>query len=168
MRLTPIRLLVALALVILMAPLAAEAQQPTKVPRIGLLFPGSPGPSSAVDAFRHGLREHGYVEGQNILLEYRFAGGQLDPLPTLAAELVRLKVDLIVAVGPAIQAAKDATSTIPIVMGNTLDAVERGYVHSLAHPGGNITGLTSISTDVVEKRLRCSRRPSRTSPAWLS
>ena len=74
--------------------------------------------------------------------------------PTLAAELVRLKVDLIVAVGPAIQAAKDATSTIPIVMGDTLDAVERGYVHSLAQPGGNITGLTSISTDVVEKRLQ--------------
>ena len=154
MRLKPIRLVVTLALVILMAPLATAAQQPPKVLRIGLLFPGSPGPSPAIDAFRQGLREHGYVEGQNILLEYRFADGQLDPLPHLAAELVRLHVDLIVAAGPAIDAAKSATRTIPIVMAGTLDAVAKGYVQSLAQPGGNITGLTRMSTDVVGKRLQ--------------
>jgi putative tryptophan/tyrosine transport system substrate-binding protein len=132
----------------------AEAQQTGKVPRIGVLSPGFPGPSPLHDAFRQGLRELGYVEGQNIVIEYQYAEGKMDRLADLAAELVRLKVDVIVTSSTlAIQAAKQATKTVPIVMANVADPVAVGLVASLARPGGNITGLTNVAPDLGEKRL---------------
>jgi len=135
-------------------PLAARAQQTGKMPRIGFLFYGSPGSSPEVDAFRQGLRELGYIEGQNIAVEYRFASGRVSQLPELAAELVRLNPDVIVTPGtPASVAAKQATSTIPIVFAGVADAVGAGLVANLARPGGNITGLTSISAELGGKRL---------------
>ena len=140
-------------------PLAAYAQQAAKVPRIGFLFYGSSGPSPELDAFRQGLRELGYIEGQNITVEYRFASGQVERLPDLAAELVRLKPDVIVTPGtPASVAAKQATSTIPIVFAGVADAVGAGLVANLARPGGNITGLTSISAELGGKRLELLKR----------
>src|SRR5712664_3012625 len=112
---------------VLSAPLAIEAQQSGKVPRIGFLFYGSPGHSPELDAFRQGLRELGHIEGQNITIEYRFASGQVGRLPELAAELVRLKPDVIVTPGtPASLAAKKATSTIPIVFAGVADALGAG------------------------------------------
>ncbi len=138
---------------LLFAPLTAEAQA-GKVPRIGFLFYGSSGPSPEVDAFRQGLRELGYVEGQNITIEYRFARGGVERLPELAAELVRLKLDVIVTpTTPASQAVKQATSTIPIVFAAVADAVGAGLVANFARPGGNITGFTSISAELGGKRL---------------
>jgi len=135
-------------------PFAAEAQQAGKVPRIGFLFYGSPGPSPEIDAFRLGLSELGYVEGQNITIEYRFASGRVERLPELAAELVRLKPDVIVTPGtPASVAAKQATSAIPIVFAGVADAVGSGLVVNFARPGGNITGLTGISAELGGKRL---------------
>jgi putative ABC transport system substrate-binding protein len=135
-------------------PLPLRAQQPAKVPRIGFLFYGSPGPSPELDAFRQGLRELGYIEGQNITVEYRFASGQVERLPDLAAELVRLRLDVIVTPGtPASMAAKQATSTIPIVFAGVADAVGAGLIANLARPGGNVTGLTSISAELGGKRL---------------
>ncbi len=143
-----------LALGTLALPLAAEAQQGGKVPRIGFLHYGSPGPSPEVEAFRQGLRELGYIDGQNIAIEYRFAGGQVDRLPELAGELVRLKVDVIVTpTTPASLAAKQATSTIPIVFAAVADAVGAGLIANFARPGGNITGLASISAELGGKRL---------------
>ena len=140
-------------------PLAAYAQQAAKVPRIGFLFYGSSGPSPELDAFRQGLRELGYIEGQNITVEYRFASGQVERLPDLAAELVRLKPDVIVTPGtPASVAAKQATSTIPIVFAGVADAVGAGLVANLARPGGNITGLTSISAELGGKRLELLKK----------
>ena len=133
----------------------AEAQQPTTVPRIGFLsaVPLS-SMSTRVEAFRHGLREVGHVEGQNIVVEYRFAEGKLDQVPHNAAELARLKVDAIVTAGATdTRAAKKATSTIPIVMAQDPDPVGNGFVGSLARPGGNITGLSSYSTELNGKRL---------------
>ena len=119
----------------------AQAQQPAKVPPIGYLSGGSLSAMSARhEAFRQGLRELAYVEGKNIVIEWRSADGKPDRLPALAAELVRLKVDIIVtAGGDATRAAKEATATIPIVMTNDTDPVANGFVASLAHPGGNIT-----------------------------
>jgi len=138
----------------LTAPLTAEAQQAGKVPRIGFLFYGSPGPSPELDAFRQGLRELGCIEGQNIAIEVRFASGRVERLPELAAELVRLKPDVIVTPGtPASVAAKQATSTIPIVFAGVADAVGAGLVADFARPGGNITGLTGISAELGGKRL---------------
>jgi putative ABC transport system substrate-binding protein len=135
-------------------PLAARAQQSAKVPRVGFLFYGSPGPAPEVDAFRQGLRELGYIEGQNITVEYRFAGGRVEQLPELAAELVRLKLDVIVTPTTAASvAAKQATSTIPIVIAGVADAIGAGLVADFARPGGNITGLTSISAELGGKRL---------------
>jgi putative ABC transport system substrate-binding protein len=127
--------------------LPSQAQQPTKVPRIGSLYAGTPSTQSArIEAFRQGLRDVGYVEGKNIVIEYRWAEGKFDRLPALVAELVRLKVDIIVTGGgPATRAAKEATSTIPIVMTNDADPVARGIVASLARPGGNITGLSNFA-----------------------
>jgi putative ABC transport system substrate-binding protein len=123
-------------------------------PRIGFLFYGAPGRSPELDAFRQGLRDLGYVEGQNIAIEFRFADGRLGRLPELAAELVRLKVDVIVTPGtPASMAAKKATSTIPIVFAGVADALGAGLVASVARPGGNATGLTSISAALGGKRL---------------
>jgi putative ABC transport system substrate-binding protein len=135
-------------------PLAARAQKPARIPRVGFLFYGSPELSLEVDAFRQGLRELGYVEGQNIVVEYRFAQGRLDKLPELAAELVRLKVEVIVSpTTPASIAAKRATNTIPIVITGVADAVGAGLVTNFARPSANITGLTTISAELGGKRL---------------
>src|SRR6266481_5756860 len=133
----------------------AEAQQPKKVPRIGFLSTVSPSTISArLEAFRQGLRELGYVEGKNIFIEWRFAEGKADRLPGLAAELVRVKVDLIVTTGPTpTRAAKGATVTIPIVMVFDDDPVGSGFVASLARPGGNITGLSTLSPEISGKQL---------------
>jgi len=136
------------------APLV-EAQQLKKIPRIGFLSSTSPdAEKSRLAAFQQGLRELGYLEGQNILIEYRYAGGKFDWFPALAAELVRLKVDVLVATGaPASHAAKDTTKTIPIVMTNAADPVGTGLVASLARPGGNVTGLSDFNAGVITKRL---------------
>ena len=134
----------------------AEAQQSAKVPRIGYLSGGATfdGQSTRIEAFRQGLRELGYVEGKNIVIEYRYAEGKVDRLPALAAELVRLKVDVIVANGPpSTRAAKEATVTIPIVMAQDSDPVGSGFVASLERPGGNITGLSTLAPEVSGKRL---------------
>ncbi len=146
-----VRLIVILALGILLAPLAADAQQAAKVWRIGILA-NVPGPHW--DAFRQGLRQLGYVEGQNIALENRWGEGRFDRLPALVGELVRLRVDLIVTAGtPAARAAKEATTTIPIVAVTVGDPVGTGLVASLARPGGNLTGLSDITVDLSAKRL---------------
>jgi putative ABC transport system substrate-binding protein len=133
---------------------AAEAQQPAGILRIGILIGSSASSySSRVEAFRRRLRELGYVEGKNIVIEYRYAEGKLERLPDLAAELVRLKVDVIVTTGTAILAAKKASPTIPIVFGVAPDPVGAGFVSSLARPGGNITGLSLMGPDLDGKRL---------------
>jgi putative ABC transport system substrate-binding protein len=136
---------------------SAEAQQPKKVPRIGYLSAQETASDSArSESIRLALRALGYIEGQNIATEYRYAEGKQDRLPALAAELVRLKVDIIVvaAADTAIRAAKNATKTIPIVMmGAGLDPVEAGYIESLARPGGTVTGITNLSGEVGGKRL---------------
>jgi putative tryptophan/tyrosine transport system substrate-binding protein len=138
---------------LLLAPCSAiEAQQAKKVPRIGYLSPLDPArESSRAEVIRRALRDLGYIEGQNIAIDYRYAEGKRDRFPELAAELVRLKVDMIVVTGggPLIRAAKNATNTIPIVMtGSGPDPVEAGLVESLARPGGNVTGLTYLSTEL--------------------
>jgi putative ABC transport system substrate-binding protein len=143
---------------LLALPLPARAQQPKKIPRIGYLAGGSAANESVrAEAIRLALRERGYIEGQNITSDYRYAEGKQERLPELAAELVRLKVDIIVAAGGVFptRAAKNATKTIPIVMGGSgLDPVTAGLVESLARPGGNITGLTSeFAGELVGKRL---------------
>jgi putative ABC transport system substrate-binding protein len=131
----------------------AEAQQPTKVPRIGFLAAISPAAISArIEAFRQGLNELGYIEGKNIVIEWRSA--EADRVPGLAAELVRLKVDVIVTAGPlSTRPAEGATKTIPIVMAQDDDPVGNGFVASLARPGGNITGLASLSPELSGKQL---------------
>jgi putative ABC transport system substrate-binding protein len=132
-------------------------QQAAKVPRIGFLATGSrEGRAFLIDGFLHGLREHGYVEGQNIFIEYRFSDDRDERLPELAAELVALDVDLILASGtPASLAAKEATSSIPIVMGSlAANPVETGFITSLARPGGNITGMTSMTSQLSGKQLQ--------------
>lgn len=138
-------------------PDPVQAQPDGKVYRIGLLHRGA-GPLPVLEAaFQHGLRDFGYVPGQNVVVERRYAGGEVSRLPELAAQLVRLRVDLIFAIGDeAIDAAKQATGTIPIIMA-ACDAIEAGLVQSLARPGGNITGLTCISADLAEKRLQLLR-----------
>jgi putative tryptophan/tyrosine transport system substrate-binding protein len=142
------------ALILTMIHLA-EAQQPKNVPRIGYLSSTSPSAgSSRIEAFRQGLRELGYVEGKNIIIEWRFAEGKLDRLPALAAELVRFNVEIIVSASPPVtHAAKEATVTIPIVMAHDPDPVGNGFVASLARPGGNITGLASFAPELSGKRL---------------
>jgi ABC-type uncharacterized transport system substrate-binding protein len=124
----------------------AEAQQPKKTPRIGVLVPTSPSFYAArIKAFQQGLHEHGYVEGKNIMLEYRYAEGKVDRFPELATELVGLKVEVIVTANEAtVRAAKKASSTIPIVFTTVADPVGSGLVASLAQPGGNATGLRSL------------------------
>jgi putative ABC transport system substrate-binding protein len=143
--------------VLLLTVSLAEAQQPKKVPRIGYLSPFDPASDSTrVEAIRLALRELGYIEGQNIAIEYRYTEGKRDRYPELLAELVRLKVDIIVAAGgsPGTRAAKNATKTIPIVMvGSGADPVEEGLVESLARPGGNVTGITLLSRELGGKRL---------------
>ena len=145
----------ALALSLLTAPLAADAQPSAQVPRIGFLFPGPASLASLrLEPFRQALRELGYIEGQNIAIETRWAEGKLDRLPELATELVRLKVNVIMtAATPAAKAAKHATTTIPIVMVDPGDPVSTGLVASLARPGGNATGLSSVTPDVAAKNL---------------
>ena len=147
-----------LALGIFATPLGADAQQPGKVPTIGYLvqFSGAAGPPSGnMKAFLEGLADLGYVDGKTIAIEYRYTEGKSDRLPEFAAELVRLKVDLIVTeTGTAARRAKDATQTIPIVMQTSADAVTQGLVASLARPGGNVTGLTALSPAVSGKRLQ--------------
>ena len=132
-----------------------EAQQPTKLPRIGYLGGNLPSTISArVEAFRQGLRELGYVEGKNIIIEYRYPEGKSDRERALAVELVRLKVDIIVTNGASVtRAAKEATNTIPIVMAQDPDPIGNGFVASLARPGGNITGLSNLNRDLSGKRL---------------
>ncbi len=134
---------------------SAHAQPATKIPRIGFLSAVSRSTISArVEAFHQGLGELGYVEGKNIFIEWRFAEGKFDRLPSLAAELVRLKVDVIVAEAPtSTRSAKQATVTIPIVMMFDEDPVGSGFVASLAHPGGNITGLSSLNPEISGKQL---------------
>src|SRR6266496_1241532 len=134
---------------------SAEAQQPKKVPRIGYPTVASLSSNVArVDAFRQGLRELGYVEGKNIVIEWRSGEGKEDRLPALVAELVRLKVDVIVTGGPtATRAAKEATSTIPIVMTQVGDPVGSGFVASLARPGGNVTGLSTLDPEISGKQV---------------
>jgi putative ABC transport system substrate-binding protein len=146
--------LIVLSVRLLAAPLAAEAQPPAPVPRLGLLLPGSAaGYASRLEAFRHGLRDLGYVEGRTITLESRFADGQAARLPALAEELVRLPVDILVVDGTiAIRPAQHATTTVPIVM-VAADPVGAGLVASLAHPGGNSTGLSIMIPDLSGKRL---------------
>jgi putative ABC transport system substrate-binding protein len=133
----------------------AEAQEPTKVPRIGVLIALPRAAISArIEAFRQGLKELGYIEGKNVLLEYRSAEGDLGRLPAMAAELERLKVDVIVTGGPqATRPARNATATIPIVMAQDSNPVETGFVASLARPGGNITGLSNIYPELSGKQL---------------
>jgi putative ABC transport system substrate-binding protein len=142
---------------LLALPFQARAQQPTKMFRIGYVTSGNPIRDAAgLDGIRLALRERGYIEGQNISIEYRYGEGKVNRVPELAADLVRRKVDVIVVAGGlgAILAAKNATKTIPIVMtGQGIDPVEAGLVDSLARPGGNITGITNLATELAGKRL---------------
>jgi len=137
---------------------SAEAQQPKKIPRIGYIAARS-GPEANEKAFLEGLQALGYFEGQTIVIEWRYAQQKLDRLPELASELVRLKVDLIVTSGgyPTVQAAQKATTTIPIVMANVNDAVELGLVASLAHPGGNTTGISSLTPELSGKMVELAK-----------
>jgi putative tryptophan/tyrosine transport system substrate-binding protein len=153
---------------LLLAPCSpAKAQQQKKIPRIGFLIAVSPSANAVRnEAFRQGLRDLGYVEGKTIFIEWRTAEGKFDRLPDLAAELVRLKVDVIVTGGPAsTPPAKEATVTIPIVMSSDSDPVGNGFVASLARPGGNITGLSQMAPELAGKRLELLKeivpRPSR-------
>ena len=132
-----------------------EAQQAKKVPRIGVLVNGTrSSDSTLIEAFRQGLRELGYIEGQNITIEYRFGEGNVEPFPALTVELVRLNVDVIVVGGtPAALAAQRATQTIPVVFATVADPLTVKLAASLAHPGGNATGLSIISVDLTGKRL---------------
>ena len=151
-----VALVAVLAVSLLAAPLAADAQQAGKVPRIGFLSLTSPSDRPPLfDAFRQRLRELGWVEGQNIVIDYRYAEGRVDRLPDLAAELVRLKVDLIVSWGTqGVTAAKNATETIPIVMIAVRDPIGIGLIASLARPGGNVTGVSgSAGLEWVAKQL---------------
>jgi putative tryptophan/tyrosine transport system substrate-binding protein len=145
----------ALGAVLFALSYSVSAQQAKKVPRIGYVDAGSPATTGhRAQAFVQGLHELGYVDGQNIVIEYRWADGKLERLPGFVAELVRLRVDVIVSSAtPAIRFAKEQTSTIPIVMAGVTDPVGVGFVTSLAHPGGNITGLTHLSPDLTGKRL---------------
>src|SRR5499426_319728 len=142
------------AVVLLAVAVVAEAQQPKKVARIGFLAATTAASPARFEAFRQALRELGYVEGKNIVIEWRRAEGKFDQLPDLATELIRLKVDVIVTAGGAsTRPAKEATVTIPIVMASDNDPVGSGFVASLARPGGNITGLSQMAPELAGKRL---------------
>jgi putative tryptophan/tyrosine transport system substrate-binding protein len=151
----------------------SDAQQPKKVYRIGYLSSGASSASETTEVLRQRLRELGYIEGKNIAFEYRSAEGKIDRFPDLAAELVRLKVDVIVTVStPAAVAAKNATTTIPIVMAGGSDPVATGLIPSLARPGGNITGITLMNAETAGKRLQLlketSPKVSRVAVLWNS
>jgi putative ABC transport system substrate-binding protein len=150
----PIRFWLLITVLLTTAP-SATAQQPARIPRVAYLGGASPAPIAyRTEAFRQRLRELGYMEGKNIVLEFRYAEEKLDRLPALAAELVRLKVDVIVtAGGTSTRVAKEATTTIPIVMVQDNDPVGNGFVASLARPGGNITGLATLAPEISGKRL---------------
>ena len=162
---------VILALIVLAVPLAAGAEQPT-TPRIGFLFMGSPqaGLTPPFDAFRAGLRELGWIENENIAIEYRWAGDNPDRLPELAADLVRLKVDVIIGSTAGVRAAQRVTTSIPIIMCIADDAVRQGLVANLARPGGNITGLAAMASELAGKRLELLReatpKKSRVALLW--
>src|SRR5262244_3276794 len=163
--------IVVLPVGLIFASVHAEAQQLKKIPRVGFLAGASGEPN--LRGLRQGLRELGYVEGKNIIIEYRVSEGEFDRFHALAAELVRLKVDVIVTQGtPAAAAAKNATSTIPIIMSGGTDPVATGLVPSLARPGGNITGVTIMNEELVGKRLELlketSPRVSRLGVLWNS
>src|SRR5262245_18357114 len=162
MRLNAVELIVTLALAILVVALAAEAQQPTKVYRVGWLNLGFPDDTFSktdqvrpdLDGLRQGLRALGYVEGQNLVIEARFAEGKVERLSDLATEMVRRQVDVMLAAGTAAtRAAQQATSTIPIVMASVADPVVNGFVASLAQPNGNITGVAGLGVELSGKRL---------------
>jgi putative ABC transport system substrate-binding protein len=158
MRLTTLGLLLTLALGLLVAPLAAEAPALAKIPRIAVLEWGPPPSASApqpfVEEFRHGLRERGWVEGHNVAIEWRWTEGGLDQFATLLTEVIGLQVEVIVVPqATTAQLAKQATTTIPIVVVAGANFVEQGLVASLARPGGNITGFSSLSPEIVTKRL---------------
>jgi putative ABC transport system substrate-binding protein len=148
-------IVVTLTLGTLVAPLTAGAQQVAKAPRIGVLHVGAPAAvSQLVEAFNQGLREHGYVEGQNIVVERRFGEARAERISEVAAELVRLKVDVIVVgTDQGVAAVKQQTQTIPIVMANSTDPVGTGFVASLARPGGNVTGFSIMAPELSAKRL---------------
>jgi putative ABC transport system substrate-binding protein len=156
---------------LLAAPLGAAAQQAGRIPHIGILTGASAASTPLFDAFREGLREHGYVEGENITLDFRFAQGNAGRFPALAAELVRLNVNVIVTDGgnAAPLAASRATQTIPIVMAVAGDPIKAGLIVSLARPGGNVTGLTLLAPELVGKRLQLFKQavPSATRVAVL-
>jgi len=157
----------ALGAMLLALSVPAEAQQPKKIPTIGVVIPGSrPIYAARIEEFNNGLRELGYVEGQNIAIEYRYAEGKFDRLPDLAAELVRLRVDVIVAAGgiQAIRAAKNPANTTPIVMTGSLDPVGDALIASFARPGGNITGLSLGGPELYGKRLELLKETVPTSP----
>jgi ABC-type uncharacterized transport system substrate-binding protein len=150
--------LVTLLLSLLAVPLTAPAQQAAKLPRVGVLRPGLPPPGDfgQREAFEGGLRDLGWTPGTNLLIEYRYAEGNPERLSELAAELVRLPVDVLVASAPpGVRAAQQATRTIPIVMSTLPDPVGEGFVASLAYPGGNTTGVTIDTEDLVGKQLEC-------------
>src|SRR5262245_1244924 len=161
MRLSTVGLLITFGIGLLVVPLVATAQQPVHISRIGVLSAYSPPAepdwqqrSPFWGTFWQGMRELGWIEGQNIVVEYRWAEKRFERLPALATALVQQKVDLIlVGDGSAIVAAKQTTSTIPIVMFSSVDAVRQGFVASLAHPGANVTGLTTMNSDLSPKRL---------------
>ena len=161
-----------LTTVLLTSAPSAEAQQPTKISRIGYLSPGDAnGSRASVEPFRQGMRELGYVEGKNILIEYRYAEGKLDRIPSLVAELVQLKPEVLVVISLlSIRAAKQATKTIPIIIMSTQDPVAAGIIDSLAHPGGNITGVTRLTRELSGKRLELLKeavpRMSRVAVLW--
>src|ERR671924_1956416 len=141
------------ALLFVLSP-AAEAQQPGKIYRIGMLLGGSP----YVEAFREGLRDLGYIEGKNVAIEYRYTEGNRERYADFVSDLVRLKVDVIIADGSgAAAAAKEATNTIPIVMTSSTDPVGQGLIVSLARPGGNVTGLTSVTGELGGKVLELAK-----------
>ena len=141
--------------VLMVAGVVAEAQQPKKIPRVAFLGTASASiVADRIDALRKGLRDLGYVEGKNILIEYRFAEGKSNEITSIAAELARSKPDAIVTAGPAAtRSAKQATVTIPVIMGNEGDPIGSGFVASLAQPGGNITGLSALSPEISGKQL---------------
>ena len=154
------KILVSLLATLLLSPIyLARAQQPKKVPRIGFFFGASASSNTdRTEAFRQGLRDLGYIEGKNILIEYRYADRKLDRVPSLVAELVQLKVDVLVApFQEGIVAAKEATKTIPIVISTAQDPVATGIIDSFARPGGNITGLTRLTRELSGKRLELLR-----------
>jgi putative tryptophan/tyrosine transport system substrate-binding protein len=160
----------ALSAMLFALSVSIQAQEATKIPRIGFLIGSSPSANAArIEAFRQGLRELGYVEGKNIVIEFRSAEGKFDRLPDLAAEIVRLTVDVIVTSGPIVnRPAKEATSTIPIVMGFDNDPVGNGLVASLARPGGNITGLSNLAPEIGGKQVELLKESIPRLPAWLS